>query len=270
MACCRLVGFSFFAWLGALLPGAAQAPADSLAPAPPAWRRVSSRITSAGECLEILQCDSSQSVIRLFYTSGRLKSYSAFTNGQRPMGWGVATSWYEDGQLWSRQEYADGQPQRLLVYYPDGALKRRATYAGGQELVAACYDPAGQPLAYARYEQPALYPGGDALLKKDLLRRLRFSYAQRQLLGLLPAAMRTVEVLFEVGEDGSIHHPQVLAGAVPGLAAPVLSALQQLPRQFVPGRRDGEVVATYYRLPVQLGKYALVGPASYSRPLRPN
>ncbi|QKG52391.1 toxin-antitoxin system YwqK family antitoxin [Hymenobacter sp. BRD67] len=138
---------------------AQQPAADSIAPNPPRWQRVSSSTGRQGECQEVLQCDSLTGVLRVYYASGQLKSYTPFLSRQHAQKWGVATCWYESGQLQSREDFINGQRHSLLVYYPNGTLKRQTTYADNQEMLGYCYGPAGQPLPYTPYEQPPLYPG---------------------------------------------------------------------------------------------------------------
>ncbi|WP_151088415.1 toxin-antitoxin system YwqK family antitoxin [Hymenobacter baengnokdamensis] len=250
---------------------AQQLAADSIAPDPPALRRVSSSTSQEGECQEVLQCDSLKGVVRVYYASGRLKSYTPFISQQPTRRWGVATSWYESGQLQSREDFINGQPHSLLVYYPNGTLKRQTTYANNQEMLGYCYGPAGQPLPYTPYEQPPLYPGGEVMLKSDLAHQLRLSYMQRELIAASPTA-QYVEVYFEVAKDGSVRSPVVsalypalvtaLGGSVrasellstqlPVISAALVQAFQQLPRRFLPGQRDGEVAAFACRMSVDL------------------
>ncbi|MVN75805.1 hypothetical protein GO988_05645 [Hymenobacter sp. HMF4947] len=243
--------------------------ADSLAPAPKAaavwW--VNSSTSAAGECTEVLTCDSLRGVVRIFYPSGRLKSYTSFMDIARCLPFGVATTWYENGQLWTQQAYQAGRREgELLVYYPDGALKRRSSYVEGKEQIGSCFALDGQPIGYSVYEQTPLYPGGEAMLQKDVVRQLRQYCRECNDQYVLPRTL-PVKVLFKVAEDGSIHDPELVNlpaltkamstywgtdMTIAILKEKVLETLRHLPRPFTPGWRDGQVVTAYYQQSVNI------------------
>ncbi|QKG52392.1 hypothetical protein [Hymenobacter sp. BRD67] len=110
------------------------------------------------------------------------------------------------------------------------------------------------------------------MLKSDLAHQLRLSYMQRELVAASPVA-QNVEVYFEVAEDGSVRSPVVLSALYPALvaalggsgrasellsaqlpavSAALVQALEQLPRRFLPGQRDGEAAAFACQMSVDL------------------
>ena len=81
---------------------------------------------------------------------------------------GTLTTWYEDGQMCTKEDYVRGvRHGDLLTYYPDGTLKRREHYENGFCGIGNCYGPDGNPVPYFAYEQLPLYPGGEAELVKS-------------------------------------------------------------------------------------------------------
>lgn len=217
-------------------------------------RRVSSETDSTGACLEVLHWQQATGVVRTFYPSGRLKEYVPYGDlamGQRH---GLVTSWFASGQLNTLQTYYQGQRTgELVMYYENGALKRRTEYSAGNEMLGNCFDADGQPIAYFPYEQLPLYPGGQAQLSKEVSQALRLPRMPYQLpLEALMGPLQ-VEVVFQVAEDGSIQAPRVTRSSrVQVLDQAVLTAIAKLTRRFRPARRDGQLVACAYYLPVQV------------------
>ncbi|TDN40615.1 TonB family protein [Hymenobacter sp. UV11] len=236
----------------------AQLPADSLASRPDSShyevaldkRRVGSYTDPTGACTEEMQWGEPGGLVRAYYPSGHLKEYVPYADLARGYRWGVATSWYDNGQLGAWQAYQDGQRHGpLVLYYESGMLKRRTEYVAGNELPGNCYDADGQAIAYFLYEQLPLYPGGHTQLTKEINQTLRlprllpvFYYGQHYL----------VEVAIQVAEDGSIQNPHVaVSSRVPELDRAVLAAVTKLSKRFNPGKRDGLLVRCVYHLPVE-------------------
>ena len=214
-------------------------------------RWVSSQTDSTGACTEVLHWAESAALVRVFYPSGHLKEYVPYGDVDRGSKHGLATTWYDSGQLQSRQIFWQGQrADTLYVYYETGALKRKSSYLAGNEQIGRCYDPSGLPVAYFPYEQLPLYPGGAAQLTKEITKALRLP---RQVQGSVFLEPLRVDVMLQIGEDGSIQRPQVARSS--GLAVfdqAVLTAVAKLTRRFSPGRREERLVSCAYYLPVQL------------------
>lgn len=237
----------------------APAPAATGQPAPDSvWheapadqRRVRSALDSAGTCTEVLRWEDAGGLLRIFYPSGHLREYSPYGDVAAGRRHGPATTWFDNGQLHTQQVYEQGQRTGpLLVYYENGGLKRRTQYVDGNELPGSCFDEAGTPVAYFPYEQLPLYPGGQAQLTKEITRALRLPHSARPYLLWEP---RVVGVEFQVAEDGRIGTPWVARSSqVPALDGAVLATVARLTKRFSPGRRDGQLAACRYYLPVRL------------------
>ncbi len=219
-----------------------QAAADS--------RWVSSRTDSAGTCTEVLRWGEQGGLVRVFYPSGHLKEYVPYADLNAEIQHGVASSWFDNGQLGAQQPYYQGQRTgTLLLYYESGILKRTTEYVAGSELLGRCFDASGQPVAYFPYEQLPLYPGGAAQLSREITKSLRLP---RRLPATAFVVPRLVDIAFQVAEDGSIQAPRIARSSLlPELDQAVLAAFAKLTRRFVPGRRDGRLVRCAYHLPVE-------------------
>ena len=246
----------------------ARAQEQGLAAAPPAdsvWydagaaqRHVSSQVDSAGTCAEMLSWGDATGLVRIFYPSGHLKEYVPYGDYVTGRRHGLTTTWFENGQLHTRQVFENGQRTGTLsVYYETGALKRQVDYVAGVEQLGACYDPEGRPLAYYPYEQLPLYPGGPAQLTKEITKALRLPHLLPLDAYLGPLQM---EVLLQIAEDGSIQTPRVARPSrLTAFDQAVLTAIARLSRRFTPGRRDGQRVACAYYLPIRLTLPSPVG-----------
>jgi protein TonB len=233
------------------------------APVAPDERWVRSQTDSTGECTEMLHWSGRGGLVRVFHPSGHLKEYLPYADLVAGKLHGVATTWYDDGQLAVQQTFLRGQRDgTLLAYYPNGQLKRH-------ESLGQCFTPTGEPLAFFPYERPPLYPGGQAQLIKEISRQVRMW----QPAGSLLLSQAQIHVSFQVGENGLVENPQVtvtderfalvransnishsLQTALNEGVAPLIRRVQQglttLAKPFYPGQRDGAAVRWQYRLTI--------------------
>lgn len=265
-----------FACLGLLAHTAQAQAADSLATdsasyaVVPDERWVRSQVDSAGECTEIMHWSGRGGLVRVYHPSGRLKDYLPYADLATGKLHGVATSWYDDGQLAIQQTFLRGQRDgALLAYYPDGQLKRQTQYTNGYEMLGQCFAPSGTPVSFFPYERPPLYPGGQMQLIKEISRQVR----QWQPAGPLVLSQAQIHVSFQVGENGQVENPQVtitderfmllrsnftnshslqatLADGLAPLIGRVQRGLTTLAKPFYPGKRDGAAVRWQYRLTI--------------------
>lgn len=236
----------------------------------PDERWVRSQTDSTGECTEALHWSGPGGLVRVFHPSGRLKDYLPYADLAAGKLHGVATSWFDDGQLSIRQTFIRGQRDgELVAYYPDGQLKRQTQYTNGNEMLGQCFAPSGAPIPFFPYERPPLYPGGQLQLIKEISRQVR----QWQPGGMLVLSHAQIHVRFQVGENGSVENPQVtitderfalmrasysishsLQKSLNEGVAPLISRVQRglttLARPFYPGKRDGAAVRWQYSLTI--------------------
>ena len=223
--------------------------------------------------------DSVGAVVRRYYPSGKLKEYTPYANLRYRILHGTVSTWYENGQMHTKEEYLGGLRQgQLLVYYPDGTLQRHDTYEAGHNRFGTCFGPNGQPVPYIPYEQLPLYPGGDAWLSKEVLRQVRLSAAERLYFPYVFAHLEQtgfaapsntcigkVKVDFTVAEDGTVRDVAVAGSSMAAsVNEKVLTAVRRL-RRFKPGQRNGMWVETKLELLLSFDIYAL---GKYPRPAR--
>jgi protein TonB len=221
--------------------------------------------------LQTIYCDSVSGVVRRCYASGKLKEYIPYANLRRHLVHGTISSWDENGQMRTKEEYVNGYRQgQLLTYYPDGTLQRHDTYELGRSLVGTCFGPDGRPVLYMPYEQLPLYPGGQAMLVKEVRRRLHLSQADVEQLRYWESSNHKflggeVRVAFTVATDGTVKDVTINGSSMrPSINNKVLAAVRSMSKRFLPGRRNGlpvearlelplsfELFTNHYRLPYQ-------------------
>ncbi|GAA4498689.1 hypothetical protein GCM10023172_16120 [Hymenobacter ginsengisoli] len=241
--------------------GPASTAADSVWYEAADTRRVYSQTDSAGTCTEVLILDNANSLQRVFYPSGHLKEYAPYSDWATASRHGLVTTWFDNGQLQSRQLFMQGQRTGALsVYYETGALKRQTDFVAGNEQIGTCFDPEGRPVAYFPYEQLPLYPGGMAQLGKEITKALRLPQQISEVTPSVFFGPRLVDVLLYIAEDGSIQTARVVRSSLPAIFdKAVLAAIAKLSRRFSPARRDGQLVPSNYYLPISLVRPTPVG-----------
>jgi protein TonB len=273
--------YLYLACLGLLAQTARGQAADSLAvdsvvvdsvgyPVAPDERWVRSQTDSTGECTEIMHWSGPGGLVRVYHPSGRLKDYLPYADLAAGRLHGVATSWYDDGQLAIRQTFLRGQRDgEFVAYYAGGQLKRQTQYTAGNEMLGQCFAPSGAPVPFFPYERPPLYPGGQLQLIKEISRQVR----QWQPTGALVLSQAQIHVSFQVAESGLVENPRVtitderffllhtggnvnrlLQATISETLAPLVSRVQRgittLARPFHPGKRDGAAVRWQYSLTI--------------------
>lgn len=227
-------------------------------------------------CSEITFRDSLSGVARVYYPSGNLRQYVPYSNVYRRRLHGTLTTWYEDGRLCTKEAYLNGiREGELQTYYPNGVLKRQELYKNGQCGVGKCYGPNGAPMPYFAYEQLPLYPGGEAQLLKELQKTVRLTSEEQNAMRRDSDFMKTllygtkwqVDVELAVAADGRVTNARVVASTSRYLNAAALRAVTKLQRAFVPGRRDGQTMASFITVPVY---YTVPGAPVYRDYQQPN
>lgn len=210
--------------------------------------------------VETTRTDSVGGKVRVFYPSGKLKSYTPYLHIRRHIRHGRCLTYYESGQLHVQEDLIRNKREgEFLVFYLDGKPRRREQYAAGQRTAGECFGPDGQAVAFFEYEQMPVYPVGDGDFRAIVTAiQQRIRYPKEALRYHLAG---TIKVRFMVDASGKVHEASIIGGvdetkfagptltAVREMEAVVLQAVQGLER-FRPGQCDGENVAVTYSAPI--------------------
>lgn len=210
--------------------------------------------------LETSYIDSVKGVVREYYPSGKLRSYSPYLHVRRHIRHGRFLEYYESSQLhWQEDFIANKRQGDFLVYYPDGTLRRRDHYEAGQRTAGECFGPDGHAIEYFEYEQYPIYLEGDGSFRAIVTAiQHRIRYPAEALRHHLAG---TIKVKFTVGTTGEVQDVAIAGGvdesqfkgstldAVRAMETTVMQAVRDL-KHFKPGMRDGVPVPVSYTAPI--------------------
>ncbi len=204
--------------------------------------------------------DSVRGVLREFTLAGQLVHLSHYENLRTRLLDGMAESWWPNGQLSVREEYAHGKRLgEMRLYYENGQLKRRAVYNGeNNRSTGDCFAPDGQPVPFFEFEVMPLYPEGSGdspAVVQAIMRNTRYPT-----LALRRQLSAVIKVKFAVNAQGQVVDVHAIDPAPQDIRPkdlPAYQALQQAAenavkqlRPFVAGQQDGRPVTVSFTVPI--------------------
>jgi protein TonB len=204
--------------------------------------------------------DSATGTVRVYYPSGKVKAIRPYGNMRYKVLHGTVTTWYETGQMHTKEDYVAGKRNgELLVYYADGKVRRRDQFEKDQHTAGECFGPDGQPVTYFDYTQMPVYPGSEgsnAGIVQAIASHVR--YPKEALMAQLKAR---IFIAFDVNKQGRVQNIRIPEGsrmtsvpakhllALSKMEEAVISSAKQL-AVFTPGMQDGEPMTVSYTVPV--------------------
>lgn len=94
-------------------------------------------------------------------------------------------------------------------------------------------------------EEPAVYPGGEAALLRDIANNLRYPA-----IAMEEGTQGTVVLQFTVGKDGSITDTKIVKGLSRECDKAAAECVGKL-KKFTPAKQQGQPVRVEYRLPIR-------------------
>jgi protein TonB len=190
--------------------------------------------------------DSIGGVITTFYPSGKPKQIVPYAHIASKIRHGVATTWFESGQMKTKESFFANKRTEFITYYPTGVLRRKELYSESGMTSGACFSPDGQPLPYSEYLVSAQYPGGHEAMVRDLRKYFR-----------VPAAAKKADlhgrlfIQFVVDKQGKVRNPKITKGLSPEVDQEALRVVRLL-TGWTPTKIDNEVEDTSYTLPFSI------------------
>ena len=204
--------------------------------------------------------DSISGVERIYSAKGMLKMSTPYAHLARQLKLGPQTTFYETGQLHSKEDFVGNQRNgEFVVYYPDGKVKRHETYVANERKSEACFAPDGSPVAFTEYEVMPTYQGGG----QDKMTRAIMANVRYPAEALRAQTQGRVFVAFRVGVTGQVEDIKVVKGVSEALDTAAITAVKKL-GLFVPGTQDGEPVAVSFTIPVTFS--ITVAPPTFRSP----
>lgn len=192
--------------------------------------------------------DSVGGVMRDYYLSGNLQSVGTFDHFRKKIYNGTFETFFADGKVESHAEFEHGkQVGELRIYYPAGQLKRREIYVNDKRTSGECYAVDGKSVKFFEYWQPPMYLGGNGsnqAIVAAVTRKVKYPMEAR-----LANIEGRVVVSFVVDTKGLVTNIKIEKSASPVLDEAAIKAVKELKR-FSPGRKDGELMAVSYTVPI--------------------
>lgn len=104
---------------------------------------------------------------------------------------------------------------------------------------------AEEPEIFTIVEDPPLFPGGEAAMRKWLGRNIHYPQMAKD-----AGIQGTVYVKFEVDQNGNVKDAQILRGIGGGCDEEALRVVNKMPT-WKPGKQRGRAVRVYFNLPVR-------------------
>jgi protein TonB len=182
-----------------------------------------------------------------WYENGQLQRSYEYKDGELN---GKLQEWSETGQILVDIDYNNGKRDgKLLTYWNNGNAKRIDEYTNGELISGKCFNIEGEEIPYFDYEILPKFKGGDAALYKFISKNTDYPDKAR-----VREFEGQVRVQFAVNIDGTISDVKIVQGVYRELDQEAMRVVSAMPR-WTPGRRDGEVVKTYFVLPITFTLY---------------
>jgi len=190
--------------------------------------------------------DSLSGAERVYNAAGKLMEMTPYADMEHRVKLGPRTTFYENGQLYTKADYVGANLQgEFVVYYLEGQVKRRETYEAGERKTEACFAKDGSPVPYFPFEVMPVYDkGGNDEIVRAVQMNVRYPVS-----ALKNQEQGRVFVSFVVNATGGVENVQVVKGVSPALDGATVDAVKKL-KPFTPGRLDGEPVAVSFTVPV--------------------
>ena len=210
--------------------------------------------------VERIYRDSISGVVQIYSDKGLLKMSTPYAHLDRLLKLGPQTTFYENGQVHSREDYVGNKRNgEFVVYYPDGSVKRRETYVADARQTGNCFAPDGSKVAFYEYNVLPIYQGGGT---KEIIQAIAAN-VHYPAEALRARTQGRVFVAFRVSISGEVENVKVMKGVSAALDVAAVAAVEKL-GTFVPGKQDGEIVAVSFTVPVTFAIKA--SPPSYRLP----
>lgn len=179
-----------------------------------------------------------------YFMSDKIKQVTPYSNIKKQERHGVVSQFYESGELYSTQRYAQGKQEGLHhVFYKNGKIKREDHYIKGKLDKGNCFTESGADTTYFDFEKMPQFPGGDQKLLEFMAKNTKYPPLARE-----NNDQGIVVISFLITETGAINNIRVLRSITAELDAECIRVVGLMP-DFEPGEIDGQKVAVQYNLP---------------------
>lgn len=190
--------------------------------------------------------DSLGGVVFRYYLDGWLAERQEFSNLSLHVAHGLDEEYYpQSKRLKTVSHFKNGKLDgELLSYHTGGQLKRREQYKEYVSQGGRCFNEKGEKIAFVPYMELPEFPGGMGALMAFIGGNLKYPDA-----ALRAELQSRVFVSFTIDERGKVKNAKIMEPNFPSLDEEALRVVNLLSK-WKPGRKEGEVQAVGFTLPV--------------------
>lgn len=159
---------------------------------------------------------------------------------------GLQTSFYDSGELYTSQNFLNGDISgNFIVYYKDGKLRRKETYKKGKRTFKGCYLPNGKKTTFFEYEIAAVFQKGRESIIQYIKKNLKYPQ-----IAVNEGMQGKVYIQFVVSEKGAVTNVKVKKSTgYQVLDDEAVRIIKAMP-EWTPASIDGVRVNSTFSLPV--------------------
>jgi TonB family protein len=179
----------------------------------------------------------------VWYENHKVKWSWNYKNGKLH---GKQFSYFKTDSLESVDEYNDGkQVGKFVIYWENNKLKRQELHEDDSLIAGKCYDTTGHEIAFYKYAEMPVFPGGESALMTFLRMHIHYpaSAVENDIQG-------RVIVDFVVDKNGKIQDVNISKGVYPSLDKEAIRVVKSMP-DWIPGKQDGNTVNVSYKVPIK-------------------
>jgi len=177
-----------------------------------------------------------------YFKNGSISSKFSYEDGEIN---GKSIGYYESGPLNSSIDIVKGKKHgKLITYWENGIQKRDDSYHNGVFIQGNCYNENGNKIEHFPFMVLPELPGGKKSLQKFLTNNVTYPKDVKS-----AGIQGRVIINFTVGKDGIARDVNIKKEAHPSFNKEALRVVNTMPN-WIPGKRDGEVIPISYNLPI--------------------
>lgn len=189
--------------------------------------------------------DTNRAIEKMYYKSGKLKSWNQFSIYFYRIQHGKQLEFYPEGKQKLEIDFNNGKYNGLLrTWYENGQLRRKDSFYMNEFISGRCYSNTGTDTTYFEYMVQPSFPRGEEARQKYLAKNIIYPAKARE-----NGIQGTVYITFVVEPDGGITNVEILSGAKE-LSGEALRVVKLMPN-WNPGYHEGKKARIKINMPIK-------------------
>jgi len=197
------------------------------------------------KAIEFTSIDSTTTVSKMFFTSGKLYSEQQFADYKKRVKNGSFKRWYENGQLEFECYYIENKLNGTVSsYWENGNAKRIDNYIEGKLIDGKCFDRSGNEIKHFDFITIPEFPGGMQASAKFIMKNYKMPNPEKDIKGKILA-------YFEIDIEGNLQNIQIIQSLEPSFDLEYLRILAKMPK-WSPCKIENEPTHFEFIFPLSL------------------